>query len=118
MSATALEGLRRVNQNLSAGLAGIQPEVRDSATITAREIAGILEELLRAADCLRGVSPGATGDLELEKEISEYRRNMEQLQRLLPAIHATLMMERGRLEAERKHLAATTMWATAAKGSL
>ena len=52
-------------------------------------------------------------DLELQKEISDYRSHVEKLQELLPLIHNRLLSEKARLESVRAHLAAAAAWADA-----
>jgi hypothetical protein len=78
----------------------------------------LLSELLtvisQAETCMRGQAP-SRADLDRDKEIARYRKNLERLQTVLPAVQARLLTERVRLEAERSHLEAATRWSRSAK---
>jgi hypothetical protein len=78
------------------------------------DLAAILGELLRVGEWLReGIAD--KGNTALQKEISEYRGNVERLRQLLPAVHRRLLAERARLESERAHLEAASAWAHASR---
>jgi hypothetical protein len=49
-------------------------------------------------------------------ELARYCLRLEQLRHLLPTLHAQLLTERSRLQAEKKHLEATATWARSAHG--
>ncbi|MBZ5706013.1 MAG: hypothetical protein LAN63_11705 [Acidobacteriia bacterium] len=113
--ADAMEGLHLVNQRLQALLARMQPG-GNPADIVPQELADLLNDLTLAADWLRaGV---ASGDVELKKEICDYRSSLQRLQSLLPSLQARLLTERARLDAERSHLHAASAWSKASKDTL
>jgi hypothetical protein len=75
----------------------------------------MLGELLRAAECLRRLPANLQAGSELEKEISEYRGNLEKLKQFLPDLHGRLLAERARLQSVQEHVAAAAAWARASR---
>jgi hypothetical protein len=109
----ASESLHIANGNLHAGLARLLPEPHASVLLNSEDLSSLLTELLRAGDCLRSIAPDSARDAELEKEISEYRRNLEQLAQILPCVHGRLLTEKARLEIAQAHVTAAAAWAQA-----
>ena len=111
MSSVTIQRLRSVNQYLRTGLARLQSQQNRPAAIAPTEFADLLAEIRCATDCLRG--GGFTADPEWEQEKSEYRRNLEQLAKILPSVSGRLLVEKARLEAARAHVAKAAAWAQA-----
>lgn len=76
-----------------------------------QQMSDLLSGLMRAGQWLR-VLPADRGH-NLEEEICAYRSEVERLRSFLPAIQASLLAERGRLEHERERLNGATAWAQA-----
>jgi hypothetical protein len=83
-----------------------------------QDLEDLLAEIMHATEWLRDVARHTPIDTELAREVSDYRRSVEQLQQMLPAMHARLVKEKARLEAARTHLAAAAAWAQASTRSL
>ena len=75
---------------------------------TPQQMSDLLSELMRAGQWLRGLP--AERDRDLERELCEYRDEVERLRALLPAIQASLLAERARLEQERERLNGAAAW--------
>jgi len=118
MANSAAEDLRTVNQNLCAGLVRLQSLPNPSTAISAEDFFALRTNLERAASCMCSMSADSRPSAEWEKEISEYRRNLERIVQVLPSFHAGLQAQKGRLEAAINHLQATATWAQASKNSL
>jgi hypothetical protein len=118
MPSPATESLRIANENLRAGLAGLLPESNASASLTPKDLSGLLTALLQARESFRSVVSKSPPDSELENAISEYRRTVEQLALVLPRIHSELLTKKARLEIARAHLTATAAWAKASQNTL
>ena len=108
---SAVESLREINGYLRLALVGLQPERRHCSTITPQDFTAILNQLLRA---------GSLGDhfessVEVEKELLEYRGNLEKLKQLLPDLQGRLLAEKARLENALSQLASAEVWAQASK---
>ena len=117
----ALETLRQVNDNLRAALIHLRPERRHCSTIKPQDFSNIVNQLLRAAKCLRHKTahpPAATMATAFEKEMLEYRSMLERLKHFLPDLHVRLLAERSRIETARAHAAATATWAQARNKTL
>lgn len=107
----ALATLRQVNHHLGSALLRFHPQRKNCLAIKPHDFSGLLNQLQRASNCLRGLaSPGEMG-AELEKECREYRTNLEKLKRFLPDVQVRLLAEKARLEAARSHLVAAEEWA-------
>ena len=115
MSISVLETLRAANRNLRSRLARLQPGSNSFSAIGPQDFLDMREELQRAIECLRQAS---APDIEMQKEIAEYRGNLEQLVAALPAIHGWLLAEKARLESKRAHLDATASWLSGTKSTL
>jgi hypothetical protein len=118
MPADALGTLRQVNANLRSALVRFRPERKHCSTIRPQDFSDLLSEILRAAECFRRLSPHSEAKLVLEKEVSEYRSNLEKLGHFLPDLHGRLLAEKSRLDAAKTHLAAATAWAQTSKKTL
>jgi len=109
-----LETLRQVNQNLRSALLLLRPERKSCSVILPQDFSALLAQLLRAAECLRHrPDPAQAGQAfaaALEKEAAEYRRNLEEIKRFLPALQLRLLAEKSRLETARKHVADAAAW--------
>ena len=107
------QNLHETNSRLSASLDRLSPRPDRSETqmhpVTPQQMAGLLSELMRAGQWLRELP--VDRDLGLEQELSEYRKNVERLRKLLPSIHGTLLRERARLEQERARVESAAQWA-------
>ena len=74
-----------------------------------QQMAGLLSEMMRTGEWMRRLPEKRTP--ELERELGEYRKNVERLRDLLPAIHRSLVQERSRLDQERARVNAAAEWA-------
>ena len=110
MSASALDILRDANRNLRLGLLRLQPESNIADPLVPSSLSGLLAELLRVAECLGKMPAAGLREIKLEKEISEYRANLEELSQLLPSVHGQLLAEKTRLEIARSHVQAAALW--------
>ena len=117
MSSPTFQSLRAANHSLRARLARLPVEHHIPPAIAHTEIADLRAELLRATDCLRNLSIAGL-DAEVATEISEYRRNVQQLGKILPSIQGRLLIEKARLETARTHMAKAAAWAQGSKKTL
>jgi len=110
--------LRETNRRLRFLLDSLMPKCGYPAPAP-EHMAGLLSELLRAGAELRSEPLPAPGqDPELDHEIENYRRGVEQLRELLPFIHRQLLGERARLEAQRSRVQSAAEWARASRQTL
>ena len=107
--------LRQANVNLRCWLASLVPAAKPGP-VTPQQMDALLSQLLRAGQWLREL-PRPT-EPELQTEVGEYRRNVEQLHDLLPFIHMQLIKERARLEAERTRLESAAEWVQRSRQTL
>ncbi len=114
----AAEDLHETNRRLRVWLDSLLPAAADGPPLVAspHQMNGLLSELMRAGMWFRAWPERR--DAELEPEVKEYRRQVERLQALLPAIHATLLAERARLEQERDRVQSAAEWARASRQTL
>jgi hypothetical protein len=110
--------LRLANDNLSAGLARLQPESNAPWLLKPEDLSGLLAVVLRAARCRRSLASDAFPSAELEKEIGDYRYNMEELAKVLPSVLGRLLAEKARLQNAHAQLTAAGAWARASKNTL
>jgi len=111
--------LRETNCRLVFWLDTLDPAICSRPAATSEQMGGLLTELLRAGEWLRGgLSPAQQSDLELTSELAQYRRNVERLRDLLPLIHQALLLERSSLERRRSRMEAATRWAQASRQTL
>lgn len=112
------QNLRATNRRLRFWLDSMVPDSGKMA-VTPEYMAALLSELLRAGAELRSESIPAKGsDPELDCELETYRRNVEQLREVMPAIHRHLLAERARLEAQRERVRSAAEWARASRQTL
>jgi len=105
----SVEAMAEVNRKLTQFLDTLQP-TRASHSVTPEQMSAVFAELVRVAEWKRaGAAQHAQGPLA--EELSRYHRLLEQLRQVLPSLHARLLTERSRLQAERTHLDAASAWA-------
>jgi hypothetical protein len=118
MPSLALD-LRATNRRLSFWLDTIVAPHGQPAGATPEPMAALLSELLRAGAGLRAEAlPPRGNDPELDRELAEYRTHVERLRELLPSVHAQLLLERARLEAQRARIRSAAEWARASRQTL
>jgi hypothetical protein len=83
---------------------------------TPQQMTGLLSELMRAGQRLRTLP--AQKDPGIEHELNQYRKNVERLHAVLPAIHGTLLEERARLEQERVRVESAAEWVRGSRQTL
>ena len=105
--------LRRLLDSVES--ASVQSGVQ-TRVATPQQMAGLLSELMRAGQWLRGLPKES--DAALEKELLTYRTLVERLRGLLPAIHSTLLQERARIEQERERVRSAAEWAQGSRQTL
>lgn len=108
--------LGQANRRLRSWLQNLAPEA-NAGPATPLQMNALLGELLKAGERLRAGFPPAPAP-ELDSEIFDYRKNLEQLRDLMPFIHAQLLKERARLEQERTRLESAGQWAQASQQTL
>ena len=108
--------LRHANDRLRRWLQNLAPET-NARPASPLQINALLGELLKAGERLRAGFPSAP-DPELDSEICDYRRNLEQLRDLMPFIQTQLLKERARLEQERTRLESAGQWAQGSQQTL
>jgi len=118
MSSPSIPRLRAVNRNLGARLVRLMGGPNRPAAIAPTEFTDLLAELLAVADCLRVMLAAGALNMELANEISEYRINVEKLERILPSIQARLLVEKARLQTLQSHIIAAKAWAQASRETL
>jgi len=114
MPTASVETLRAINAYLRGALVSLRPERKHCTAVKPQDFTAILEQLLRAATLRDSSKPSR----EFEKEILEYRDNLEELKRMLPDLQGRLLAEKARLDTARSHLASTAVWAKASKSTL
>jgi len=103
--------IRRVLHDLLSGASESSPRAA-----TPQQMSDLLSELMRAGQRLRALPEKQ--DENLQQEICEYRLEVERLRSILPAIQASLLAERTRLEQERERLNGAAAWAQASLQTL
>ena len=106
------QALRETNGRLRSSLDRLLPDSASHAALprpaTPQQMAELLSELRIAGQWLRTVPAEKTPGVE--RELNEYRKNVERLRELLPSIHQTLLRERDRLEQESARVTAAREW--------
>ena len=110
------QALHETNARLRFWLDGLIADHGRPGGATPEQMTGLLSELMRAGEWLRTVPRDR--DSDLAHELSEYRRNVERLHELLPAIHASLLRERAQLESERARLGSIAQWTRGSRQTL
>jgi hypothetical protein len=114
-----VQTLREANHRLPEWLEVVVARHEQAAVATPEQMSALLTELLKAGEGLRSEPIPEQGvDPELDDELDQYRRNVERLKRMLPAIHSQLLLERARLEFQRAHVQAAAEWARASRRTL
>ena len=117
MPSTAIEDIHCATQKVQGLIALVLPVSSTSSMIDAKLFAGLLESMGRANQWL-GVRACEVREVDLEKEIAEYRQNLERLGQLLPTIQGKLLIEKARLQQARLHLEGAVAWTQARKKTL
>jgi len=118
MPGEAIATLRQVNDGLRSTLVRLHPEQSLCSTITPEDFSAIIGEISRARQCLQHFAPGTEATAAIEKELLEYRDNLEKLKQFLPDLHGRLLAEKVRLETANNKLAAAAAWAQANEKTL
>jgi hypothetical protein len=118
MSNETAATLRLANTSLRAWLVRLRVQPVALTQIQASDLQDLLAELLRTSGCLRTGSADATPGTELDREIAEYRANLESLAKGLPSVQGRLLAERARIQIEQSHVAARKAWAEASRRTL
>lgn len=107
--------LQECTDRIRRVLAQLHSQSTENATKIAspEQMGDLLSELMRAGKYLRILPP--VRDPDVEQGVSEYRAEVERLRSLLPALQASLLSERGRLERERERLNGASGWAQATR---
>jgi hypothetical protein len=83
---------------------------------TPQQMAALLSELMQAGQWLRSLP--SEKDVALERELSQYRKQVERLRAVLPSLQQTLLGERARLERERARVVSAAEWACRSRQTL
>jgi len=84
---------------------------------TPAQISSLLSGMLAARAALQS-QPLPADDCELQAAFEQYRRQLQRLSDLLPAIHRALLAEHARIEAQRSRLRSAAAWAGASRQTL
>ena len=117
MDPRATELLRTANRNLRVGISRLA-ESAAAASFCPDDLTNLLVDLAPMADCLLGIPRDCPLEDGLERELSEYRANLQELARLLPTVHRRLLAEKVQLEIARSHVQAASAWAQASQKTL
>ncbi len=118
MPTYTLETLWQVNDKLRSALVRLRPERKHCSTITPQDFSDLRNQIQRAKKCLQRLPEHSEVTLAFEKELLEYRGNLEKLKHFLPDVHTRLLAEKSRLEAARTHVVSAACWAGASKSGL
>jgi hypothetical protein len=118
MPTVTMRSLGVANQYLRARLDRLRGGPDRPATISPTEFTDLLQELRSAAEHLRGLPPAIAGSADTAADIAEYRKNLEQLERILPWVQGRLLIEKARLQTLQSHMAAARAWAEASRTTL
>lgn len=110
--------LRAANQHLRARLDRLRVEPGRPAIIVPGEFTDLLHELQCAAPCLRSLSSTVAISAETAEEIAEYRKSLEQLEKILPWVQGRLLVEKARIQTLQSHMTAAKAWADASQKTL
>lgn len=110
--------LRAANQYLRARLDRLRVEPGRPAIIMPGEFTDLLHELQSAAPCLRSLSSTVAISAETADEIAEYRKSLEQLEKILPWVQGRLLVEKARIQTLQSHMTAAKAWADASQKTL
>ena len=118
MSVETAASFRVTNDNLRAWLARLHADVDAQFVLNPDYLSGLHAIVLTAARCRRSLTPEHFPDAELEREIREYRGNMEELAKVLPSVLGRLLGEKARLQNALGQVSAAKAWALASKETL
>jgi hypothetical protein len=96
----------------------LQSTQNHSVLVTGQDFEDLRGELTVAALWLRKVSPESISEIELAREVSQYRKLLTGLQEILPLVYVRLQMEKARLEVESTHKGAAAAWAGASRSTM
>jgi hypothetical protein len=113
-----LQRLVALNRKLRGRLERLRGAPDRPAIVAPTEFTDLLRELGDGSDCCRGLSADVSADAELANEISAWRKNVEELGKLLPWVQGRLLVEKARLQALQAHITAAESWAEASRGIL
>ncbi len=111
-----LQRLNHANQTLGKVLTLLTAGGSGQVAITPKHLAGMLTEMLEVGERLKDRS-ARENDPEVARAVRDYRGHLEHLRTLMPSLHAQLLTERVRLEAERSHLEAASAWAGSSRNT-
>jgi ABC-type transporter Mla subunit MlaD len=111
-----VRSIRQTNDRLRAWLDGLVMAAMQSTVATPQQISGLLSELMRAGEKLRALP--RVKSPELQQELDQYRKNVQQLRDLLPSVQRALLERRAYLEAERARLRSAAEWARGSRQTL
>jgi hypothetical protein len=101
--------LHCTNGRMGSWLDKVLPQ---QASVSLEQMSAVLSDLMSTGACLRANPIPAKGtDPELDDELERYRQNVERLREILPSLHAQLLKERARIEAQRSRVHSTEEWA-------
>jgi len=112
-----VEAFHQANQRLQFWLESLALSVAPGAPMSSEQISELFSELANVGAWLRPGLPDCRSP-ELEREIQAYRRRVEWLRQLLPAIHRNLLLERARLEREYARVETAAEWARRSRQTL
>lgn len=118
MSATAMEILGNANTFLQKNLTLFQPERTRCSSVRAEDLSALCTELGIVAGSLEDMPQEARNAPGFQRQLNEFRGNLEQLRQLLPGFHDRLLAEQSRLAMAKVHSAAAIAWAQANKKTL
>jgi hypothetical protein len=113
------QALHETNSRLRSSLDHLPDSASPAALprpATPQQMAELLSELRIAGQWLRTVPAEKTPGVE--RELNEYRKNVERLRELLPSIHQTLLRERDRLEQESARVISAREWVDRSRQTL
>lgn len=110
----AAQQLRQACHVLSDFLSLLRMADHGCAQVTPADLARTFAEIARVGEILR-LCPTSALDPELEDAFRLYRGLLERLRQEMPLLQGRLLTERARLEAQRAHLEAATLWADASR---
>ena len=115
MPATAIEDIQCASEKVRSLFARMLRSSSTLVTIDSQVLAGLLESMARANQWLGRRELGDEDERALEKELAEYRQNLQRLRQVLPSIQGRLLTEKARLEHARAHLDSAAAWLQASK---
>lgn len=110
------EELHAINRRVRFWLESLSQNPAEAHAATPEQMNGLLSELMQAGARLRCLVQGENPPLD--REVAEYRSQVQRLRALLPSIHETLLREKARLEQARSRLASAKHWAGVSRQTL